>query len=242
MRSPEIPARTFPRGGCRSVVTTGPDSVDFDSEAALLGLEPALGAVDPTLLALPAPPSTQRMVAMTLLAVAIGMASGLLASLRPDVSYFFAPDVAESMGEAAQLAPVKLTPNRYVSIDGNPMLSGMVRFERALTGTEYVVFPLAGQRNVFVQVPAGDLSDPRTAARRTFSGRLVTFDQLGSRFNAVQRYLSEHMQMPVSDQSFLLIVDEPPSRALWALGLSAMCAAMIAASAWLMLCWFRPLR
>ncbi|HEX4353201.1 MAG TPA: hypothetical protein VHZ95_09810, partial [Polyangiales bacterium] len=112
------------------------------------------GQLDPELLALPAPPRGRRLVAMVSMAAVVGLALGLCSSVRSDIEYALSPDRAEMLGDAIQQKPSALPSNAYVLVRGTPMLSGMVRFESGLFGREYVVFPLAGQRNVFVQVPA----------------------------------------------------------------------------------------
>ena len=121
-----------------------------------------------------------------------------------------------------------LEPNTYVRVRGTPMLSRMVRYDRALSGASYAVFPLAGQRQVFVQMPAEALDDPTRAAPGEFSGRLMTFGQLGSRFRAVRKYLAGELGMPVTAESFVVLTDEPPSRYGWAVWVAALCVAVIA--------------
>jgi len=128
-----------------------------------------------------------------------------------------------------------------VRIEGTPMASGTVRYSRLVTGSTYAVFPLAGQRNVFVQIPMDGPEDQRTLSAREFSGRLVTFGQLGGRFGEVRRYLDDTMEMPVSSESFLLLTDEAPGTYGWALLLAGLCILFVLVNIWLMIRWFRPL-
>jgi hypothetical protein len=104
-----------------------------------------------------------------------------------------------------------------------------------------VVFPLAGQRNVFVQVEAGKLQDPRTAARTEFAGRLVTFSDLGGRFRVVREFLTRAMGMEVSGATYLLVADDPPGTHVWAVFFAAFCLAVVALNVWLFARWFKPL-
>jgi hypothetical protein len=198
--------------------------------------------VDETLLALPAPPRGRRLAAMASMAAAVAAALGMIAELRHDVSYSFASDQAVDLGSVTRLELSELDPNVYVRVRGTPMLSRMVRYERELSGVSYAVFPLAGQRQVFVQMPASAIDDPGRAAPGEFSGRLMTFGQLGGRFRAVRTYLGRELGMPVTAESFVVLTEEPPSSYGWAVFVSGLCLAIIALMATLMLRWFRPLR
>ncbi len=197
--------------------------------------------VDPELEALPAPPRGRRLAAMTVMALTVVASLAFLLSLRADVGYFFANNTAADLGDISELTPATLRPNTFVRIEGTPMASKMVRYSRLVSGSTYAVFPLAGQRNVFVQIPLAGPRDERNLSRREFSGRLVTFGQLGGRFGEVRRYLDGQMDVPVSSESFLLLTDEAPGTYGWALVLAFLCVAFVLINLWLMFRWFRPL-
>jgi hypothetical protein len=197
--------------------------------------------VDDELSALPAPPRGRRLLSMASMVAVVVAALGLLVHLRADVAYSFADERVSDLGEVAAVDLSELEPNRYVRVRGTPMLSRMVRFERAISGQRYAVFPLAGQRQIFVQVPLEALTDPTRGAQGEFSGRLLTFGQLGGRFRAVREYLRRDLNLPVTAESFVVLAEEPPSAYGWALGMSALCLAIIALTGWLLLRWFRPL-
>jgi hypothetical protein len=198
-------------------------------------------AADPELLALPAPPQGRRLLSMVLMGSVVVAALALLLHLRPDVAYSFQGDRAADVGSATGADLAELETNRYVRVRGTPMLSRMVRFERALSGQQYAVFPLAGQRQIFVQVPLEALQDPARAAQGEFSGRLLTFGQLGGRFRAVREYLGRSMGMPVTAESFVVLAEEPPSAYGWALALSGLCLLIMGLAGFLLLRWFRPI-
>lgn len=197
--------------------------------------------VDPELATLGAPPRGRRYATMTIMAMVVAASLALIAVLQADVSYYFAPSQAVELGPATEIDPAALTANSFVTVSGTPMASGTVHYSRMLTDAQYAVFPLAGQRNVFVQVPVEDLARSRQMARREFSGRLVTFGQLGGRFSAVRGYLSQQMGMPVSSESFLLMADEAPSSYAWALLLCALALLFIVLDLFLLMRWFRPI-
>lgn len=198
--------------------------------------------IDPELLDLPAPAKGRKLATMALMALSIVVTLGLLASIRRDVSYFFHPSTPMALGEAVDLDPAELEPNAYVTIEGTPMASGTVGYGRILGAGRYRAFPLAGQRNLFVQVPVESEDAARTSARREFSGRLVTFGDAGGRFGTVRRFLESKMGMPVSSESYLLLADEPPSSYAGSLALVALAALAILVNFFLFLRLFRPIR
>ena len=198
--------------------------------------------LDPELLALPAPPRGRRLWAMTLMAAVVALALGLATSVRSDMAYALLPNRAELLGDAIHLDPAALPSNAYVLVRGTPMLSNMVRFEVGLFGAEYVVFPLAGQRNVFVQLPADALRDPRTAANTEFAGRMVTFGELGGRFRVVREFLAQRLALPVTAETFLVVADDPPRSHAWSLFFGAFCLSIVGLNVWLFSRWFTPLR
>lgn len=193
--------------------------------------------VDPELLALPAPPPGRRIATLTLMAAVVVASIALAASLRHDLAYFFAPAAVADLGDVGGIDPATLRPNSYVRISGTPTSAATVHYRRVVTGETYAVFPLAGQRTVFVHVPASIERSGRTE----YAGRLVTFGQLGGRMRGVQEYLTTGMDMPASPESFVLLVDESPSTYVWALALVALCAIFVLIDLLLVLRWFRPL-
>jgi len=198
--------------------------------------------VDPELVALPAPPQGRRFVAMTVMALTVVASLALLLSLRSDITYFFAPGTVRDLGDVGAVQPATLSPNTFVRVTGTPMVSGTVRYSRVLVGSTYAVFPLAGQRTVFVQVPVEGPDHERMFSRREYSGRLVTFGQMGGRFAQVRAYLDRTMEMPVSSESFLLLADETPASYGWAMGLGALCIFFLVVNVWLFVRWFRPMK
>jgi hypothetical protein len=212
------------------------------------GAAPAASAVagpnldpDEELLALPAPPRRERLMAMTLMAAVVGLALGLGASLRADVSYFLTSGLPVDLGKAPALDPSGWQSNLHARVRGTPMLSRMVRYHGALGGNGYVVFPLAGQRNLLVQVPAEGLDDAG-ALPTEFAGRLLRVGDLGGRYASVAGFLRERMELPLSADTYLLMAEEPPGSYLWACLLLGLCLGVVALNIWLMLRWFRPLK
>ena len=195
-----------------------------------------LDEVDPELLSLPAPPSGRRFATMALMAFVVVMALGLALSLRRDLGYFFAGSAVRDLGDATTITAASLEPNTQVRVSGTPLSAGTVRYRRVMTGASYVVFPLAGQRTVFVHLSEDEAREPRT----TYVGRLVRFSDLGGRLGSVRAYLADTMDMPVTPESYVLLVDETPGTYWWAVGLAILCALFVAVDVYLIVRWFRP--
>ncbi len=192
--------------------------------------------VDPELLALPAPPPGRRFATMALMALVVVVAFALVASLRSDLTFFFVRDAVRDLGDVTTVAASSLTPNTLVTVEGTPLSAGAVRYRRVLTGDSYVVFPLAGQRTVFVHLSEEAAASPRT----TYSGRLVRFADLGGRLSSVREYLASTMDMPVTSDSYVLLVDETPASCWWAVGLAILAALFVLLDLMLIVRWFRP--
>lgn len=191
--------------------------------------------VDPELISLPAPPNGRRFATMALMAAVVALSVGLAASLRFDLAYFFSPSRVTDLGQVTALEPGALRGNTFVRVAGTPSAAATLRYQRVVTGESYVVAPLAGQRTLYVHMPESMARSGRTE----FSGRLVTFGQLGGRMRGVQEYLAGSMEQPASSESFVLLVDESPGSYAWALGLVALCAIFVLIDVFFFVRWFR---
>lgn len=173
---------------------------------------------------------------MALMALVVVVALALVASVRSDLAFFFARGAVADLGDVTTVAAASLTPNTMVTVEGTPLSSGTVRYRRVMTGDSFVVFPLAGQRTVFVHLSEDAARTPRT----TYSGRLVRFADLGGRLSAVREYLATTMEMPVTSDSYVLLVDETPASCWWAVGLAILAALFVLVDVMLIVRWFRP--
>lgn len=192
--------------------------------------------VDPELLALPAPPPGRRFATMALMALVVVVALALVSSVRSDLSFFFARDAIQDLGDVTTVAAASLTPNTMVTVEGTPLTAGAVHYRRVMTGDSYVVFPLAGQRTVFVHLSEEAARNPQTS----YSGRLVRFADLGGRLSSVREYLATTMDMPVTPESYVLLVDETPASCWWAVALAILAALFVLLDVMLIVRWFRP--
>ncbi|MCC7535433.1 MAG: hypothetical protein IT379_04445 [Deltaproteobacteria bacterium] len=170
--------------------------------------------LDPELAALPRPPSGRRFLTGASMLAVIFASAAMIAFLRADIRYFFAHDEAAPLGAVTSLDPARAEANQHVQIQGLPMRANTVRYKRLLSSNAYEVFPLAGQRVVFVQTIAG-ATEPSGATPGSYTGRLVTFGMAGSRYAEVRREL-QRLGMNVTDESFLLLADQTPRDYAWA--------------------------
>jgi len=192
--------------------------------------------VDPELLALPAPPPGRRFATMALMALVVVVALALVSTLRSDLAFFFVRGGTTDLGDVTTVTAASLTPNTLVTVEGTPLSAGAVRYRRVITGESYVVFPLAGQRTVFVHLSEEAARSPRTV----YSGRLVRFADLGGRLSAVREYLASTEDMPVTPDSYVLLVDETPGSCWWAVGLALLAVLFVLVDVLLIVRWFRP--
>jgi len=201
-------------------------------------LVPAPEPLDPELVALPSAPQAQRVAALTIMAAAVVAALALLIALRFDIRYALASSQPRDLSHVRAVEPSTLTSNTYVRITGTPTIGRSIGFGRGL-GARYRVFPLAGQRNVYVQ--ARD-DGPESFVRDAYSGRLVTFDELGGRYAEVARVMQRDAGLPVTGASFLLLADEPPVAYTWTLFVAALCVGFVLLDVYFIVRWFRPVK
>ncbi len=185
-----------------------------------------------------APPQGQRMAALTVMAAAVVAAMAMVLTLRADLSYSLGDSQPTDLGHVQALEPSELASNTYVRVEGIPTVAHALTFSRGL-GSKYRVFPLAGQRNVYVQIAD---EGGESFVRSEFTGRLVTFEDLGGRYAELARVMQREMHLPVTGESFLLLADEPPSTYAWAWIVSALCLAFVLLDLFFILRWFKPVR
>jgi hypothetical protein len=107
--------------------------------------------------------------------------------------------------------------------------------------SEVAVFPLAGQRAIFVEKAIAGRASLRNLSEREFTGRLVRFDDLGVRYASVRRALAAQIGEPIAPDAALLIEDAAPGSYAWVLAVIAFCVFVVVLDVFLLLRWFRPL-
>lgn len=172
------------------------------------------------------------------MAAAVVAAMALLVSLRGDIGYALGRTQPTDLAHVRNVEPSTLVSNSYVRLAGTPTIGRSVGFTRGL-GTRYRVFPLAGQRTIYVQVRD---SGGESFVRSEYGGRLVTFEDLGGRYVELSRVMHREAGLPVTGQSFLLLADEPPAAYTWTLFVAFVCLAFVLLDVYFIVRWFRPVK
>lgn len=162
---------------------------------------------------------------MLVLALTALVACAMSFALRGDVAYAFSEGTALDLGELRDVgAPsaADLASNRYVRGRGLLGAAGAIRFERPFESDSYRVSPVAGRRDLWVEVrvPAGEESG-RYIPPSSFAGRLVPFDDAGPRHRGLVSAIEATTGERVPAGARVLVDGEVPSRARWAVALAA---------------------
>jgi hypothetical protein len=64
---------------------------------------------------------------------------------------------------------------------------------------------------------------------------------MGGRLDGVRGFFARELGAPVTTESYVLLVEESPQSAWWALALSLLCVLFVLVDVWLLVRWFRPL-
>jgi len=161
----------------------------------------------------------------------------LVAGLRSDMHYALGEAQPLNLGAVTAIAPQRLTSNSYVQLSGVPTIARTLQFRQGF-GTVHRVFPLAGQSTVYVSVQE---RGGESFVRSEFTGRLVTFGELGPRYAELSRVMLQ-AHMPVSSETYLLLVDERPRDYRWTWVVGVLCLAFVLLDVFFIVRWFRPLR
>jgi hypothetical protein len=172
------------------------------------------------------------------MALAVVAALALVLSLMGDMGYALAKTQPRDLGDARQVDLAELESNSYVHIKAIPTVARAVRFSRGL-GTQYRVFPLSGQRQIFVQI---EERGGESFVRSEFSGRLVTLGDLGGRYADLAKAMEEQAGLPVTPDSFMLLADEQPGDYWWTWMVGLFCLGFVLLDAYFIVRWFKPVK
>ena len=142
----------------QSQAPQAPQAPQASHELQLRGPESS-EELDPELLALPDPPRRERTLTVVVLAVAAVLSLAMVFALRHDVAYAVGGSTAADLGDlhAATGATLAGFDNRYVRADSLLGAAGGIRYERPFVDDTFRTLPVAGRRDVWVdvRVPAG---------------------------------------------------------------------------------------
>jgi hypothetical protein len=150
-------------------------------------------------------------------------ASCLMAlTLRGDAMYAVSAPDALDVGDLRETSARSVEDNRFVR--GRAILGavGAIRFERPFEIKSYRISPVAGRRDLWVEVgvPAGE-EGGRYVPPTSFAGRLVAFDDAGLRHRGLARAIEAATGETIPRGARVLVDGEVPSRARWAVALAA---------------------
>lgn len=195
--------------------------------------------VDPELLALPAPSQVRKWVLTGFMALSTAAAIGLLLILRMDLAFSISSAEVTALGAARTLDAASVTSNQVVRVSGTPMMSNTVYFTRLFGESRYAIFPLAGQRAVYVQVEIPEGEDLSSVAHESYEGRVVRLRELSGRLGDVPAYMSRELGLPIDGDSLVLLEGEHPSDARWVWLFAAYVLVVVATNVTMLLRWHR---
>jgi hypothetical protein len=148
------------------------------------------------------------------------------------VAYAFVRAGPASLGDlrSAGITVLEANENRPVVAEAFLGAAGGIRYERLLSDDTFRAVPVAGRRDVWVEVrvPAGQESD-RWEPPRALSGRLVRFASAGPRHRGLASAIEQTAHERVPDGAWLLVDGEDPAQTRWAVVLAT---AFLAFAAW----------
>jgi len=194
--------------------------------------------LDPELVALAAPPQTQRLMALVVMAAAVVAMLALVVSLASDMSYALAARIPAKLGPVEKLEPADALVHRdaFVNLTGVPTLGRAVRFRRGV-GATYLVMPFAGRHSIFLQI---EDDGGEGFVRPEYSGRLTTFGSLGRRYAQLGEVLRRDTSLSVNEDSLILLAGEQPADYTWTWPIALAC--LTALDVFLIVRWFRPIK
>ncbi len=201
-------------------------------EAPLSPAFPSDDAVDPELLALPAPPKREQKLTVALMALTGILSLGMSVGLRHEAAYALSAGRVNHVGDlrTADLAALSGT-----TVEGAAMLgaSSGIRYERPFVSGSFRLVPVAGREDLFVETRVADgAENARYVPPATFSGRLLRFDSVGPKHRGLRGALEAITKKSVSPNAYLLVDGDSPATTRSALLLSIVFAAFAAWNAW----------
>jgi hypothetical protein len=195
------------------------------------GSDDARDEVDPELASLPGPPRRGQALTVVILAVAAAAALAMAAAVRGEIAYAIARRTPVTLGDLRTATPDMLAQadNQFVRAEGLLGAAGGIRYERVLVEDTFRTLPVAGRRDVWVdlRVPAGH-ENGRWEPPTTLLGRLVRFEEAGPRHRGLRAAIDQSTHAAVPAGAWLLVDGEAPQDARWAIVLAALfvgCAA-----------------
>lgn len=201
---------------------------------------PAAESVDEELVALGAPPNTQRLVTVGVMAITGALCVAMLLSLRVDLAYLFSDTSIVKLGNINEAKTASLPINRFVELEGAPMLSHAAEYRASSFGERRVITPFAGQRGVLISLPKAQFENPASLAGHRFTGRLLPMNKLRN-MSSVREFLQRRANYPVSGDTLVFLASDAPRSQVSSALIAGLSLAFVIINLWLIVRWFRPL-
>ncbi len=210
------------------------------AERVIDAVAPTAEPVDEELVALTAPPNTRRLITVAVMAITAALCIAMLLSLRQDLSYFASETAPTQLGKVNEVSTASLPLNRFVELEGAPMLAHAAKYRTSSFGETRVITPFAGQRGVLISLPESQFKDPSALAGHRFTGRLIPMRSL-SNMDSVKEFLKDRANYPVGSDTLVFIASDAPREQVGSVLLALLALAFIVINLWLIVRWFKPL-
>ncbi len=179
---------------------------------------------DPELLRLPDPPRRERSLTVATLGLTALASLAMVVSLRGDALYAVtASSRPVDLGELGAAGDGAFVENSYVA--GTVMLGAAhaIKFERPFVASSFRLMPVAGRPNVWVELHVSPGAETaRYVPPSQVTGHLVRFESAGLKHRGLSSALRDATGQHVDAASWLLVEDEAPASARWAVALVVM--------------------
>jgi hypothetical protein len=174
---------------------------------------------DPELSALPEPRRPGRRLTLASLSLTALASAAMVFALSGEGAYAFVSGPPADLGNLTHAAPGPEHSNTWVRGEALLGTAGAVRYGRPLEDDTYRLAPVAGNKNIWVQirVPAG-MEGPHFVPPTSFVGRLVPASGAGLRHQGLSSSVSEASDQQMPEGAWLLIDGEAPATTRWVLG------------------------
>lgn len=190
------------------------------AELPLLGSD---NPPDPELSALPEPRRPGRRLTLVSLSLTALASAAMVFALSGEAGYAFSSGTPTDLGNLTHASPNPEMANTWVRGEALLGTSGAVRYGRPLESDSYRLAPVAGNKNIWVQirVPAG-MEGPHFVPPTSFVGRLVPAADAGIRHQGLVSSVAEASDQSIPEGAWLLIDGEAPATTRWVLGVIAL--------------------
>ena len=175
--------------------------------------------MDPELSALPEPRRPGRRLTLGSLSLTAVASAAMVFALSGEARYAFTSGPPRDLGNLTHASPGPELANTWVRGEALLGTSGAVRYGRPLESDTYRLAPVAGNKNLWVQirVPAG-MEGPHFVPPTSFVGRLIPAASAGLRHQGLLSSVAEASDERIPDGAWLLIDGEAPATTRWVLG------------------------